>query len=529
MKVLVTEPLAEAGLDRVRQQHDLDLRLGLSPVDLCAILPEYDALIVRSETKVTREVVNAGARLKVIARAGVGVDNIDVPAATARGIAVVNSPEGNTIAATEHTLALILSLARSIPQAAASLSNGEWKRSRFVGVELYHKTLGILGFGKIGREVARRALGFEMRVLAYDPFVLPEHAQRLGVQLVEKDELLQRSDFVTIHLPLNAGTRHSISETEFALVRPGFRLVNCARGGIVDEDALLSALESGRVAGAALDVFEKEPPGKESALLRHPRIIATPHLGASTEEAQVGVAVDVAEQVNEILAGRPARSAVNLPGISPEILAQLRPYLILQEKMGRLAAALLRGRVRSVRITYIGEAARYQMAPLTRSFLMGLLQPALEEAINLVNAALVAEQRGVTVTEGAERGAPGDLGAYNNLITIEVAGDGMTRSLAGAVIGKGDVRIVSIDNYSVDIIPEGVMLITMHTDKPGMIGKVGSLLGSRQINIARMQLGRAAPRGRAVMVLNVDDPVSNEVLAELLALDGMQSTTLVEF
>ena len=528
MKVLVTDQLAEEGVALVRSQHEVDVRTGLPPAELKSILSQYDALIVRSETKVTREVIEAGTQLQVIARAGVGVDNIDVAAATERGITVVNSPEGNTIAATEHTLALLLGLARNVPQAVASLAAGEWKRSRFTGVELYHKTLGVLGFGKIGREVARRALGFEMRVLAYDPFVLPEQAQRMGVQLLDKDEVISRSDFITIHLPLNAATRASIGDREFNLARKGLRVVNAARGGIIDEAALLRALESGQAAGAAIDVFEKEPPPFDHPLLKSSKVIATPHLGASTREAQVGVAVDVAEQVLDILAGRPARSAVNLPGISPEVLSQVRPFLSLCARLGKLAAALVAGPIRNATIKYSGDVTRYGTASLTRSFLMGLLQPALGDAVNLVNAAVVAEQRGLVITESTESGAPGNRVA-SSLLTVSVSGDVGDRCAAGTVIGKDEIRIVSIDGYSVDLVPEGVMLITTHTDKPGMIGSVGTLLGNYQINIAGMHLGRANPRGRAVMVLNVDEPVSPEVLARLTHLDGMQSTTLVEF
>ena len=528
MKVLITEPLAEDGIILVRAHHDVDIRLGMSPAELKAALPDYDALIVRSETKVTADVIEAGTRLQVIARAGVGVDNVDVAAATKRGIAVVNSPEGNTMAATEHTLALILALSRNLPQAVASLKAGEWKRSRFTGVELYHKTLGVLGFGKIGREVARRALGFEMKVLTYDPYVLPEQASRMGVELVTKEDLLKRSDFITIHLPLNTSTRGSIGDREFQIVRPGVRIVNCARGGIINEDALIRAIDSGIVAGAALDVFAKEPPPADSPLLCHPKIVATPHLGASTTEAQVGVAVDVAEQVADILSGKPARSAVNMPGISPEMLAQIGPFMTLAEKMGRLAAALIHGHVRTAAITFSGDIVKHKTDPVTRCFLTGLLQPALEETVNLINAAVVAEQRGICVTESTESSMHVSGSAFTSRLSVSVTGDDGPRTISGTVIAN-EIRIISIDGYRVDLVPEGVMLISTHTDKPGMIGKVGTLLGSNQINIAGMHLGRATPRGRAVMVLSVDEPVPPDVLAQLTSLDGMQSTTLVEF
>jgi len=525
MRVLVSDPIAEEGIEVLRREFEVDVRTGISKEELVRIIPEYDALVVRSETKVTPEVIEAGSALKVIGRAGVGVDNIAVDAATRRGIIVVNSPEGNTIAAAEHTMALLLAMSRNIPQAVASLRAGEWKRSKFVGVEVYGKVLGIIGLGKIGREVARRARGFAMEVIANDPFITAEQAERLGVSLVELDELLRRSDYVSIHVPITKDTRRLLSAERLAVMKPGARIVNCARGGIIDEEALLDAVREGRIAGAALDVFEKEPPDPDDPILKCEQIVVTPHLGASTREAQIGVAVDVAEQIVDVLNGRPARSAVNMPYVSREVLAVIEPFLPLAERMGRFLAQLVDGRVGMVDAVYRGDLADTEVSPLTRAALKGLLEPVLSEAVTYVNAPLIAEGRGIRVTESKTPISE----EYTNLIEMTVQSDVASHTVSGTIFGKRDMRIVEVDGYRVDVEPAGYALISQHTDRPGIIGRVGTALGQAGINIAGMHVGRKERGQQAVMILNVDDYVPPDLVRHIATLEGVHNARLVEF
>lgn len=527
-RILVSDPIAEAGIEVLRQAGEVDVRTGLPKEELIRIIGEYDALVVRSETKVTADVIEAATRLRIIGRAGVGVDNIDVAAATQRGIIVVNSPEGNTIAAAELTVAMMLAMARNIPQADRSLRAGEWKRSKFVGTEVYRKTLGIIGLGKIGREVARRAKGLGMTVIAYDPFTPAEVAERIGVTLTDLDSLLAQSDFVTIHTPLNEQTRHLINAERIARMKDGARLINCARGGIVDEQALADALRSGKLAGAAVDVFSKEPPTPDNPLLSLENCVVTPHLGASTTEAQVNVAVDVAEQIVSVLRGGPARSAVNLPPIDPEVLQRIAPYLMLAEKIGKLHTQLVQAPIVQVQVTYSPDFAELPTDILTRAVVTGILQPVLSEPVNPVNALLIAQSRGIHVTQSLQQQTEAHE-MYPSLITVTAQTSGGERhEVAGTVFGKGDARIVTVDGYRVDVIPRGIMLFTRHTDKPGVIGRVGTLLGSRDVNIAGMHLGREKVGGKALMVLMVDDPIDASLLAEIRALDGMESAQVVE-
>jgi D-3-phosphoglycerate dehydrogenase len=522
---LVSDPIAEEGLDILRRDPAIEVvvKTDHTPDELKRAVAQADALLVRSQTKVTAEVIAAGTRLKVIARAGVGVDNVEVAAATRRGIIVINSPEGNTIAATEHALALLLALSRRIPQAYESMRRGEWKRSKFVGVELYNKTLGLFGLGKIGSEVARRARAFGMHILAHDPYIPAEHAERLGVELVSLAELLAKSDYVSIHAPLTKDTRGAVGAAELARCKPGLRIVNTARGGIVEEQALANAVKSGVVAGAAVDVFEQEPP-RESPLVGVEGIIVTPHLGASTEEAQVRVAVDVAEQVVEVLHGRPARTAVNVTPVRPEALAALQPYMTLAEKLGRLQAQLADGPLTDLEITYSGEIADLDVTAVTPSFLVGLLQPALEEHVNLVNAPLLAEARGLRVKESRSTAAED----YASLIISRVASERGEHVIAGTLFGRSDLRIVRLDDYRVDFEPRGYMLIADHHDRPGVIGKVGTILGGEDINIADMHVGRRTARGKAAMILAVDSPIPPAVLKKISRLDSMYRCVLVE-
>jgi D-3-phosphoglycerate dehydrogenase len=523
--VLVSDPIADEGLEVLRRDPAIEVvvKTEHTPQELKAAVAKADALVVRSQTKVTAEVIQAAKRLRVIARAGVGVDNVDVPAATRRGVIVLNSPEGNTTAATEHTLALLLALSRRIPEAYDSMRKGEWKRSKFVGVELYNKTLGIFGLGKIGSEVARRAQAFGMRILAFDPYLSAEHAERLGAELVGLPELLANSDYITIHAPLTKDTRGAIGKAELEKARRGIRIVNTARGGIVDEQALADAVKAGIVGGAAVDVFEQEPP-KDSPLVGVEHIIVTPHLGASTEEAQVRVAVDVAEQVVDVLHGRPARTAVNVTPVRPEALATLQPYITLAEKMGRLQAQLAEGHVVDLEITYSGEIADLDVSAVTPSFLVGLLQPALEEPVNLVNAPVLAEARGLKIKESRSTAAED----YSSLIISRIASDRGEHVIAGTLFGRNEPRIVRLDDYRVDFAPSGYMLIADHRDRPGVIGKVGTILGNEDINIGGMHVGRKTARGKAAMILAVDSPIPPAVMKKISRLDSMYRCVLVE-
>jgi D-3-phosphoglycerate dehydrogenase len=524
-RALVSDPIAEAGLEILRRDPDVEVvvKTDHTAEELERAVAEADALLVRSQTKVTADMIEAAPRLKVIARAGVGVDNVDVPAATRRGIIVLNSPEGNTIAATEHAIALLLALSRRIPEAYDSMRKGEWKRSKFVGVEVYNKVLGIIGLGKIGAEVARRARALGMRLLAFDPFIATELAERLGVELVTLDDLLARSDYITIHAPLTKDTRGLIGKAELEKAKHGVRIINSARGGIVDERALADAVKAGIVAGAAVDVFEEEPP-KDSPLLGVDGIIVTPHLGASTEEAQIKVAVDVAEQVMDVLHGRPARTAVNVTPLPPEALAALQPYITLAEKIGRLQAQLAQDHLTDLEIIYSGEIAELDVTVVTRSFLVGLLQPALEEPVNLVNVPLLAEARGMKIKESKSTTAED----YASLITTRVAWKGGEHVIAGTLFGRNDLRIVRMDEYRVDFEPAGYMLVADHHDRPGVIGKVGTLLGNEDINIGGMHVGRKTVRGKALMILSVDSPIPPPVMKKICRLVSMYHCALVE-
>ncbi len=523
-RVLVTDKLAREGIAILAPAAEVVERVGIAPEELRAIIGDYDALVVRSETRVTAEILAGAERMRVVARAGVGVDNIDVEAATARGIIVVNSPTGNIGAAAEHTVALLLALARRVPEATASLKAGQWERSKFVGVELRNKTLSIIGLGKVGLGVARRALGLEMRVIATDPYASPDIAAKVGVELTSLDEVLHRADFLTIHTPLVASTRGIIGEPELAQLPAGARVLNVARGGLIDEAALLAAIEAGHIAGAALDVFAVEPPPPESAtakLIAHPKVIATPHLGASTEEAQVTVATDVCEQVVEILGGGLPRAAVNAPMILPEQLAALRPYVGLVEKLGKMYTQLHPGPLRRFDLTCIGDIADLDMRPLRAALIKGLLEAVSEARVNLVNADLLAKQWGLEIAEHHSTTSPGP---YLNLIALQATGDPAEHVLAGS-ISWGAERIVRVDQYTTDFAPRGAILFCRNNDRPGMIGKVGTILGNADVNIAHMDVGPlvlgSGPRGEALMVLSLDNPAPPEAVEAIRTTEGI--------
>jgi len=523
MKVLVPEPVSEEGLELLRHHAEVDFKPELAPKKLISIIGDYEALVVRSQTKVTAEVIQAGKKLQVIGRAGVGVDNINVEEATRRGIVVVNAPTGNTISAAEHTIALMLALSRHIPQANASLKSGKWRRSDFMGTEVRNKTLGLIGLGKVGAEVARRALGLEMKLIAYDPFVSVDHARNLQVELVPLKQLLKEADFITVHTPLTAQTKGLIGTKELALVKPTVRIINTARGGIIDEEALAKAVKNKKVAGAAIDVFSTEP-ATESVLFDSDNIIVTPHLGASTAEAQVMAARDVAEQVIDVLNGHPARYSVNAPFIPAEMLAVLAPFMQVASTAGRLLSQMVERQVSAVQIKYEGEIASYDTNALKAAALGGLLEQVSEEKVNLVNANLVAARRGLKVAEEKEPTCEN----YASLITIEATTSTGATTVAGTVMRK-EVHIVRVNNYWFDIVPTGgYFLFCDHRDRPGLIGAVGKITGDADINISAMHVSRLKPRGQALMILAVDEPLPEEQCQQLLSIPDIYTAKVVK-
>ncbi len=522
-KVLVSDPIDQAGIDILSQVATVDIRTNLKPEEIIEIIGEYDALMIRSGTRVTKEIIEAGTQLKIIGRAGVGVDNVDVPAATRKGIVVVNSPEGNTIAAAEHALAMMLSLSRYIPDANASVKSGVWDRKTFVGAEVYKKTLGIVGLGKIGSHVAAVAKAMGMKLLAYDPFISTERADQIGCQLVDMDLLAQQADYITLHIPKTPETTHLINAEMLAKMKPNVRIVNCARGGIIDEEALAKALKEGKIAGAALDVFESEPLGESPLKSLGKEIVLSPHLGASTTEAQVNVAIDVAEQIRDVLLGLPARSAVNIPGLSPDVLEELKPYMQLAETLGKLVGQLAGGRVELLNVRLQGELATNKSQPLVVASLKGLLYQALRERVNYVNASLEAKERGIRVIETRDAA----IKDYAGSLHLEATGSLGTHSVTGALLGDGEIRLTNIDDFPINVPPSSHMLFTLHRDMPGIIGKLGSLLGSFNVNIASMQVGRKIVRGDAVMVLSLDDPLPDGILTEITKVPGIRDAYTV--
>ncbi len=520
VKILVSDPISDQGIEILKKEFDVDIATGLPPAELIKRIGNYEALIVRSETQVTKDVINAGKKLKIIGRAGVGVDNIDVNTATERGIIVVNAPEGNTISAAEHTIAMMMAMSRNIPQANASLKSKKWDRKKFMGVEVRGKVLGVVGLGRIGAEVAKRAQGMEMNVLAYDPFISQERAAELGVELTTVEDIVRRADYITVHTPLTKETKDLISSKEFAIAKKGVRLINCARGGIINEEALAQAVKDGIVSGAAIDVFTKEPPF-ENPLLELDRVIMTPHLGASTEEAQINVAVSVAEQIVNALKGLPVKNAINMPYVKPDVMQIIEPYLPLAEKMGKLGTQLM-GNYEKVEITYSGEIADKNLAPITLALLKGLLEPVLGSAVNYVNAPTIAKERKIKVIESKSKTAEG----YPSQISVKLSKKSEEKLVSGSIIGK-EPRIIQIDSYRVDVVPTGYMIVAKHEDHPNIIGPCCMILGKNNINIAGMQVGRIKMGGEAIMVLNVDSEVDDVILDEIRSVDGIIDARLV--
>ena len=524
-KILITDPIAPQGVERlVDAGHEVDVKRGLSEDELAGVVGDYEALIVRSETRVTAKVIERATRMLGIGRAGVGVDNIDVDAATQHGISVVNAPTGNTIAAAEHAFALMIALARNIPRADASMRRGEWTRSKFMGVELRGKTLGIIGLGRVGSEVAHRAQAFQMRIIACDPYVSQERARSLGAEMVPMSRLLAESDFITVHTPLTSTTKSLIGEEEFKLLKPGVRIINAARGGLVDEALLHEALASGAVGGAALDVFPVEPPAEELPFVGDETAVLTPHLGASTEEAQVEVAIEVVDQILTIVAGGTAPYAVNTPFVSPEVWKALTPYVGVATIMGRIAVQLAEGQIESVAVKVLGDIAQYDPALLTSAALAGVLRDATDMRVNVVNAASIAREHGIRVADERD---PEGAGHFVNLVGVEVRSTGNVNYLAGASV-NGEAHLVRINDFLLDCdVSAPYMLFTTHTDQPGMIGKVGAIAGEHDVNISFMEVGREAPRGAATMIVGFDDPVSDSMLAALRSVPGVAAAKLV--
>ena len=523
MKILVADPIAEEGTDILRNYAQVDIKTGLGPEEIISIIGDYEALLVRSQTQVTADVIEAGKKLQIIGRAGIGVDNIDITTATKHGIIVVNAPTGNTISAAEHTIALMLSLARHIPQANSVLKSGIWRRADFVGTEVRDKTLGIIGLGNIGSEIARRVQGLEMKLIAHDPFISSESTHNLKVELVSLEQLLKESDFISLHVPLTPQTKRLIGTKQLAMVKPTMRIVNTARGGLIDEEALLKAIKENRMAGAAIDVFAIEPT-TESILFKSDKIIVTPHLGASTTEAQATAATDVAKQIIDVLQGQPARYAVNAPFISPEILSVLAPFLKVAVTVGSLVSQLAEGQMKSIKIKYNGEIANYDTDVLKAVILGALLEGISEERVNLVNANIVAARRDLVVVEQKEVSREN----YASLITVEVATTTAATTVAGTIL-RGESHIVQINNYWIDIAPTGgYFLFSDHCDRPGLIGVVGKLAGDADINISYMHLSRLKPRGQALMILALDEPLPEQQRQQILAIPDVYTAKLVK-
>ncbi len=525
MKILVSDSLSQHGIALLEKAgFTVDVKTKLPKEELLRVVKDYDGLIVRSGTKVTAEVIAAAERLKVVGRAGSGLDNVDTPAATRRGIVVMNTPGGNTVTTAEHTMAMMCSMTRRIPQAMASLKGGKWEKERFMGVELYNKTLGIVGIGQIGGYLAKLAQGMAMNVVAYDPYLAEERAHEMGVEVVSLDDLFRRADIISVHTPLTAETRSLLNAAAFEKMKPGVMIVNCARGGIINETDLAEALKTQKVAAAAFDVFEDEPVKPGHPLLELDNFIATPHIGASTTEAQENVAVGIAEQIVDYFTKGLARGAVNIPSVPPELLSRIQPYVSLAEKMGLLQAQLYEGGLERVTVEYHGEVAGLTLAPLTVAVLKGLLTPILEDVVNYVNAPIIAKERGIEVKEVKSS----DAGDFTSLIRVRVESGKKAHHLAGTLFHRKDPRIVEIDNFQVEVLPQGTMLLIFNVDKPGVIGAVAGALGDHSVNIARMQCSREERGGRALLIIGLDEPLAPGVIETIKRNPNILSIRLVD-
>ncbi|MBF0524332.1 MAG: phosphoglycerate dehydrogenase [Deltaproteobacteria bacterium] len=509
MKVLVSDKMSEEGIKLFQEAEgiEVDVKTGLAPEELAAIIGDYDALAIRSATKVTAAIIEAGKKLKVVGRAGIGLDNVDISAASKRGIVVMNTPLGNTVTTAEHTITMMLALSRKIPQAVASLKSRKWEKSKFSGREVQDKVLGIVGLGKIGSIVADRALGLKMRVIGYDPFGTSEAAQAMGVTLVTLDELLKQSDYVTVHTPKTKDTLNLFNKDNIAKMKRGAMLINCARGGIVNEVDLKEALESGQLAGAALDVFETEPP-LDSPLLDLDNLICTPHLGASTVEAQKNVAVSVAEQIIDYLKTGAIKNAVNVPSVTAEVMAKMKPFFVLAEKMGSFQGQICRGGIKQIEITYQGDLAEQPTAPLTTSIIVGILSPFMSHMVNFVNAPIIAAERGIKVLESKTR----TVEDFVNMISIKVVTSEMETTLRGTIFGTEDPRIVRLNDFRLEAEPQGHQLLIYNHDKPGVIGAICTVLGNNNINISQMNVGQEPEHKRNVILLTTNSVIPESIM-----------------
>lgn len=523
MKILVSDSISQKGIEILKKTGlEVDVRAGMKPDELKACIGEYHGLVVRSDTKVTAEIIEAAKNLKVIGRAGSGLDNVDKAAATKKGIVVMNTPGGNTVTTAEHAIALMFAMARQIPQATASLKAGKWEKKRFMGVELYNKTLGIIGIGNIGKEVAKRTLALGMNVIGYDPYLSEESAGEIGIKKVGLPEIFKNSDFITIHTPMTAETRNLVNKDTINAMKEGVRLINCARGGIINEADLAEGLKSSKVAGAALDVFEKEPPG-ENPLLALDNVVCTPHLGASTEDAQENVAIAIAEQIADYLSTGVIRNAVNFPSIPADQAPKLQPYLTLAERLGGFASQTIDGAVTEITIEYRGDASELDTSAVTIASLKGFLAPILEETVNFVNAPGIARDRGIVIKETKTANA----GDYQSMIVLRLTADGKETRIYGTLLSRKDPRIVRINNFPVEIVPEGTMLHIYNNDRPGVIGNIGSYLAKFNINIARMHFGRDTAGGLAISVVNIDAPLTHDQLEEIRKMPNILSVKVV--
>ncbi|MDY6823836.1 MAG: phosphoglycerate dehydrogenase [Thermodesulfobacteriota bacterium] len=527
MKVLVSDKLGEAGIEIFEYAPDIDVTVNteLTPEELLEEIEDYDALVIRSATKVTAELIDAAKNLKVVGRAGIGLDNVDIPAATQRGIVVMNTPKGNTVTTAEHAIAMMMSLSRNIPQGTASLRSGRWDKKKLQGREVMGKTLGVLGFGKIGSIVADRARGLKMKVIVFDPNINPDRIEKAGFQSVTLDELYEQADYITIHVPKVKKTTGLLNKDAFAKMKDGVMIVNCARGGIINEDDLSDALESGKVAGAALDVFATEPPG-ESPLLKFDNFICTPHLGASTREAQTNVAVDVANQIIAYLKDGTVMNAVNAPSVTGEKLQKLKPYLELAERIGRLLAQIINGKLKEVSIEYNGDYHGLDLDPVSTALLNGILDPLIADAVNAVNAPAIAQEMGIKVSETSSA-EPFD---YRNLMTVKVTTTERTDTVAGTIFGKIYPRVVRINDFRMDLSPYGHILLILSANKPGDIGNIGAVLGEEGINILRLMIGHEEDIGeKNLIVVRTEETVPPDVFKKLEEQELLISVTPVEF
>ena len=524
MRILVSDDVSEKGVAILREHFDVDIKTNMPPEELLGCIGEYDGLVTRSQTQVTEEVIAAATNLKVIGRAGVGVDNINIPAATARGIVVCNAPEGNTIAAVEHTIGMMLAVTRHIPQAHQSIQEGKWDRKSFTGIQLQGRTLGVIGVGRVGSRVAKRMQAFEMNVIGYDPYITEERARQIGIELVDFDTLLAKSDYITIHTPLTKETRDMIDADAIAKMKDGVRLVNCARGECFDNLAIAEAIKTGKVAGAAIDVYPNEPLTLENnPFLGMFNVVQTSHLGASTVEAQEGVAVDVAYGVIDALNGKPVMNAVNMAPIPKSVAAVIQPYFGLAERMGTIGIYLANGPVKEVEIEYSGELSNTETEHLTTAFLKGMLNPILQDSVNYVNAPGLAKKRNIDVKESKTQ----KTGYYTTSITARIKTTNGEHEIAGTLFDGKQPKIVQIDQYRVDFTPEGYLLLVPHVDQPNMIGQIATILGKAQININGMQVGNTTESGTNIMAVAVNDDIPNDILLQISGIEGILDVKLI--